>query len=114
MKAVLSRGQRVAHAALNYNIPKSTLCERVKFERIKRGIFKNPKNKPYNVTFKRRKHAYTHEDLESAIDEVMNGGKFRRVSEKYGIPHNTLFENVKRKRLLENYQKTTAVQLKKE
>jgi transposase-like protein len=94
-------GEKMAHAAVRFNVPPSTLFDRVKMAR-KSGdsIDKKPKilNKPFKVKYNAN---YTAEDLENAIQAIMEGGKISHAAKAYNIPNATLFDHVKKIKMQE-------------
>lgn len=98
VKAVLG-GERLAHAAAEFNIPSSTLWDKVKAARC--GVTRNKFSRKINKSVKSRtKSNYTLEDLDNAVDAVLQGGQLTQIARNYNIPTVTLFDNVKRNRLL--------------
>lgn len=111
IKAVMG-GQRIAHSASDFNIPSSTLCEKVKFAKLKSNLgelnvpmIKNKFsiNQNYKKFRSRLNANYTEEDLENAIEAMLEGGRLTHIARIYGIPPVTLYDNVKKRKLRKQF-----------
>lgn len=67
--------------------------------RIKNKFSEKKIHKPFRSRINAN---YTEEDLERAIEAVMEGGRLTQVAKAYNIPTVTLYDNVKKRRLQEH------------